>query len=245
MKNNGKPVRVDSFDLVPGRRLARKYTVGEMLGHGWEGEVYHVTEIATGIERAAKVFYPQRNIGNQAIKVYATKLNRLRACSIIIQYHNQDVFRYKRVEVPFLLSEYVRGEILSEFLKSQRGKRLQVFEALHLLKAVAQGIAEIHALGEYHGDLHSDNIIIRRKGLGFEVKVVDMYHWGKGTKSHRDDDLCALIRLFYDSLGGQRWYRSYGPEVREICCGLKRSLITKRFKSVGDLCRHLDHFSWE
>ena len=54
----------------------------------------------------------------------------------------------------------------------QRGRRLSPFEALHLLHALVRGVEEIHAVGEYHGDLHSDNIIVRRRGLGFEVKVV-------------------------------------------------------------------------
>ena len=85
---------LESFGLRPGRKLARKYVVGELLGQGWEGEVYHVTEAATGIERAAKFFYPKRNPGNRAINFYAKKLNKLRDCSILIQYHTQEAFRW-------------------------------------------------------------------------------------------------------------------------------------------------------
>ncbi len=45
---------VDSFDLTPGRKIAGKYEVLSLLGAGWEGEVYKIREIHTGIERAAK-----------------------------------------------------------------------------------------------------------------------------------------------------------------------------------------------
>ena len=31
---------------------------------------------------------------------------------------------------------------------------------------------------EYHGDLHDDNIIVRRHGLSFDLKLVDMFPWG-------------------------------------------------------------------
>jgi serine/threonine protein kinase len=175
---------LEGFSLVPGRRLAGKYLVGELLGKGWEGEVYHVTERATGIERAAKIFFPKRNPRNRSVNFYARKLNKLRDCSIIIQYHTQETFRFQKEDIPFLVSEYVEGELLSDLLKRQRGQRLQPFEALHMLYSLVRGVEEIHRAGEYHGDLHSENFIVNREGLGFRVKVVDMYHWGRPTAEH-------------------------------------------------------------
>ncbi len=235
---------IDTFALAPGRRLARKYIVGELLGKGWEGEVYHVTEIATGIERAAKIFFPKRNLGNRAIKQYARKLNKLRDCSIIIQYHTQESFRYRGQEIPFLVSEYVEGELLTEMLARQPGKRMHPFEALHLLYALAKGVEEIHRLGEYHGDLHSDNVIVNKVGLGFRVKVVDLYHWGRATAEHFQDDICFLVRILYDSVGGQRHYAKQPRQIKEICCGLRRSLIVERFRSVRALREHLETIEW-
>jgi serine/threonine protein kinase len=235
---------LDGFGLKRGRRLAGKYVVGDLLGQGWEGEVYLVTETATGIERAAKFFYPKRNPNNRSINFYARKLNKLRRCSIIIQYHTQETFRHRGIHLPFLVSEYVDGEILSEFVKRQRGRRLSPFEALHLLHALVRGVEEIHEVGEYHGDLHSDNIIVRRRGLGFEVKVVDMYHWGRSTPEHLRDDLCALIQILHETLGGARHYAKLAPEVKAICCGLKRSLIVRKFKSVTRLRTHLETLQW-
>lgn len=58
----------DSFNLQPGRILAKKYEVIAKLGAGWEGEVYRIRELNTGIERAAKLFFPDRNIKNKWIE---------------------------------------------------------------------------------------------------------------------------------------------------------------------------------
>ena len=45
--------KIESFDLQPGRMIGRHYEIVELLGSGWEGEVYKVRESTTRIERAA------------------------------------------------------------------------------------------------------------------------------------------------------------------------------------------------
>jgi len=166
-------------------------------------------------------------------------------CSILIQYHTQDSFRYRGHEIPFLVSEYVQGELLTDLLMRQRGKRLHPFEALHLFHALVVGIEEIHRYGEYHGDLHSDNIIVERHGLGFRTKVVDMFHWGRPRTEHFHDDICMLVRLLYDAVGGRRHYATQPTAIKSICCGLKRSLITKKFRSVARLRAHVESLEWK
>ena len=176
-KRSGKLV-VDSFDFKPGGVLANKYEVIAKLGEGWEGEVYLVRERITDIERAAKFFFPQRNPRNRAFRFYAKKLHKLRHCPILIQYLTQETIKYKDVQITFLVSDYVEGELLSDFLDRQPGKKLSAFQGLHLLHALASGIENIHHMREYHGDLHTDNIIIRRYGLSYDLKLLDMFHWG-------------------------------------------------------------------
>jgi len=83
---------IESFDLKPGRPLARKYEILSRLGAGWEGEVYRIREKNTGIERAAKLFFPHRNIRNRTAKNYARKLHKLRDCPIVIHYHTETSF---------------------------------------------------------------------------------------------------------------------------------------------------------
>ena len=53
-KNGDLKAVINAFDLTAGRKIAGKYEVLSLLGAGWEGEVYKIREIRTGIERAAK-----------------------------------------------------------------------------------------------------------------------------------------------------------------------------------------------
>jgi serine/threonine protein kinase len=225
--------------------LADKYEVISFLGGGWEGEVYLVRETNTGIEKAAKVFYPQHNWHSRATNFYARKLHKLRHCPIVIQYHAQEEILYRGIPIALLISEYVDGEFLSDFLKKQPGKRLTPFEGLHLLYALASGVETIHQAREYHGDLHDENIIVRRRGLSFDLKILDMYNWGAPSGENIRDDVCDLVRIFYDAVGGARLYSRQPDVVKEICCGLKRSLITKKFRTAGHLRQFLETMTWE
>ena len=120
---------IKNFDIKPGRLLARKYEVIRQLGRGWEGEVFLVRERHTAIERAVKLFYPQRNPGDRVSNCYARKLHKLRHCPIAIQYHAHDTISYKGMPITLLVSDFVEGELLSDFLQRQPGKRLIAFPA--------------------------------------------------------------------------------------------------------------------
>lgn len=240
----GSVQRVSSFDLAPGRMIARKYRVLSQLGAGWEGEVYKILEVNTKIERAAKIFFPQRNVRNKISKRNAQKLHKLRHCSILIQYHTEEVLIYKKMPVTVLISEYVEGQLLSKFVNSLPGKRMDPYQALHLLHSLVKGVEEIHLLNEYHGDLHTDNIIVNKFGLGFELKLVDLFHHVAPKNTTRQIDLVALIQIFHECMGGQKWYAKMPPPVKNICCGLKKSLILKKFRSASQLREYLEQMEW-
>ena len=199
----------------------------------------------TGIARTAKLFFPQRNPRDRTLKTYARKLHKLRQCPIVIHYHTMDTIDYHGREISVLISEYVEGELLSSFLKHQKGRRLNPFQALHLLHALTEGIEAIHAAREYHGDLHLDNIIVQRFGLGFELKLLDMFNWGAPSGENYRNDIIDLVRVFYDVLGGAKMYSRQPPEVKEICCGLKRSLILKKFRTANQLRNYIETMEWD
>ena len=133
---------------------------------------------------------------------------------------------------------------LYEEVEADRGATRQA-SLVVVLSAVAAGIGSIHHLREYHGDLHTDNIIVQRYGLGFNLKLVDMFRWGTPKQENIQDDVCNLIRIFYDAVGGARHYAKLPPEAKDICCGLKRSLILKKFRTAGHLQRYLETIQWE
>lgn len=237
--------KIDSFAFGTGDLLAGKYEVLDRLGRGWEGEVYHVKELVTGVERAAKFFFPKRNLRNRAVTYHARKLFKLRHCPILFQYVTLDEITFNGAEVKFMVSELVEGVLLSQFLRRQPGKRLTVFEALHFLHTLASGLEVIHAARDYHGDLHADNVIIQRRGIGFDVKVIDFYRWNAPTSENIREDLYDTIRIFYDVVGGKERYRHQPQVVKNICCGLKRSLIRSKFKTAGALRTYLETMEWE
>ena len=235
---------IERFNLQPGRTLARKYEVISLLGAGWEGEVYLVREISTGIERTAKLFFPQRNPNNKSIKFYAKKLHDLRHCPIVIHYSAQETITVQGQAVNFLISEYIEGELLSEFIKRQPGKRLTAYQGLHLLHSLASGLECVHAMGEYHGDLHMGNIIVQRFGLSFDLKLLDFYQWKAPRKENIRSDTVDMIHILYDAIGGKKHYSKQPQEIKSIINGLKQTLILKKFKTAGELKQYLELMEW-
>jgi len=116
---------------------------------------------------------------------------------------------------------------------------------LHVLHTLARGIAPIHARGEYHGDIHDDNIMIRRQGIGFDIKLLDFFDLGKPTRSKIHKDVLNLIEVFHIAVGGRELYSRQPKVVKDIIRGLKDSLILERFQSAGDIQRHLENLEWD
>lgn len=237
----GKPF----YNIAPGLTLGRHYYVVEFLGSGWEGEVYKVRERRTGILRAAKVFYDRARVGDAKLRRYANKLFKLRGCPIVTQYHHRDVARVGRRSVEIMVSDFVDGEMLSTYIERQRRKRLPVFESLHLLYDLAHGVEQVHQKGEYHGDIHSDNIMVKRRGLSFEVHLLDFFDLGRSTRDKIQYDVYDLIALFHEMIGGAEVYRTASPAVKRIVMGRKHSLIRRRFKNAGHLRVALENLEWD
>src|SRR5580698_2878296 len=111
--------KIKRFDFPAGRTIGGKYLIEDLLGSGWEGEVYSIVEKTTGIRRAAKFYYPHRDPTGKAAIAYARKLDALRHCPILLQYHHQEIAYVHKRKVIVVVSELVEGIKLSEFLHRQ------------------------------------------------------------------------------------------------------------------------------
>ena len=235
---------IKQFDLPENKVIGSRYMVVERLGSGFEGEVYKVVEILTRTERAIKLFYPKRNPKFKVSTRYAQKLAKLKDCPIVMDYLSHEIIKVKGQKVACLTCELIIGQPLSEFVNKQKAKRLGIFPAIHLLYSLSLGLEEIHLNGEYHGDLHVDNVIIVKFGMEFDIKIIDFHHWGDSKKDNREEDIIKLIRIFYDILGGPNRYKKLPKSIKYIINGLRRGLILEKFKTISHLRAHLETMDW-
>lgn len=233
------------FDLHPGRSLGSNYEIVEFLGGGYEGEVYKVEENRTGIIRAAKIFYTRKDAREVPILRYARKMFQLSTCPILIQYHHRDTARIRGETIEFMVSDFADGEMLSSYLARHRGKRLRVFEAMHLFYALAEGIEQIHLLGHYHGDIHSENVLVKRQGLGYRVKLLDFFDHGRSTRDKIQSDVFQMIDMLYEMIGGSDGYRKAPNNLKGIIKGRKWSLVQKKYQTAAHLRIALEKLEWD
>jgi tRNA A-37 threonylcarbamoyl transferase component Bud32 len=236
---------INSFDFEEGKILSNKYQVVNRLGKGWEGEVYLVKEIDTGIERAAKFFYPSRNLKNKTIRMYAKKLHKLRHCNSLVKYITRETLRYKSNTVSYVLSDFVEGESLETYLKDNYPKGMHFYQALHLFYAIVIAVEEIHLQKKYHGDLHTENIILQYSGLNYELKLIDVFHIGSYQYGSMQDDIYNLCQILYEIVGGKKRYKFQPEIVKKTCFGQKKTLIRKNFRNATQLRIHLENSIWE
>lgn len=235
----------DGFSLAEGRKLGSNYEVVRLLGRGTEGEVYQIRERDTGILRAAKLYYPHKHPKRDIATKHALKLNRLRHCPIVLQYHHMQLVTVRKLSVACLISELSEGQTLESWVKNHRGARLQPFVALCVLHALAVGLEEVHATGEYHSDIHAENILVQRLGVRFKLKLIDFYDWGRSSRAKQLEDVIQSVRLFRDIVTGTQSPAKLPEQVRWIISGGRRDRISARFPSMSALRQHLETFDWQ
>ena len=114
-----------------------------------------------------------------------------------------------------------------------------------MLYILAKGIAPIHARGEYHGDIHDDNIMIRRQGIAFEVKLLDFFDLGRPTRSKIHKDVLNLIQVFHTIVGGREHYARAAAGREGHHPRAEGFADPRPIPGAGDIQRHLETLEWE
>lgn len=239
------PAAPDPIHLVNGRKIGSRYEVQGLIGAGSEGSVYRVMDPATGIPRAAKIFRPGIDPSARRSSQHARKLNSLRHCPIVLQYLHSETVTVRGQKLTAMISELCEGVPLQVFIDHQPGKRLPPYMALHVLATLVDGLVEVHDAGEYHADVHTENILIQPRGVRFDLKLIDFYEWGRTTKSKQQQDTLDSVRVLYDMVGGRKHYAKSPEPVRHICAGLQHKRMLQRFPTLHALSAYLDTFTWD
>ncbi len=235
--------RIRSFDLPIGRTIGKSYRVEGYLGGGSEGEVYQICDQTTGIHRAAKLYYPHKDPKQRLTAHHARKLNQVRDCRLVLQFlHTQEV-QVNGYRTMAMISELCEGEPLQRWIERHRAARVSDFVALTVLHSLVSGLEQIHEAGQYHSDVHTENILIESRGVHFDLKLIDFYDWGKPTRAKMQQDILGAARVLYDMLGGRAYYQKALPESKYVCAGLRSDLILDRFPTASALRHYLETYT--
>jgi tetratricopeptide (TPR) repeat protein len=141
--------------LAPGRELAGRYRILELLGEGGMGVVYRARDLTLELDVALKILHPR--IAHDPAKL-AFFRNEVRVARMVT---HPNVCRLHDLEDArdgcFITMEYIAGEPLS--VRLSRG-RLELSDALRVLRDVASGLAAAHAAGVVHRDLKPSNVLL-------------------------------------------------------------------------------------
>ena len=164
--------------MSTGLRIGR-YELGERLGTGGFGVVYHARDTELGRELAIKVLRPEYQTQPDVV---ARFLKEARAAAKIDHPGIVTVFECGTISGSgtaqdgnaYIAMELLRGYSLQQHLE-QRG-RMPVADAILIARQVAAALAVAHASGIVHRDLKPDNVFLLPDQLvkgGFRIKILD------------------------------------------------------------------------
>jgi tetratricopeptide (TPR) repeat protein len=150
----------NSLLLQPGTVLGSRYQILEILGEGGMGAVYKARDIELDRIIALKVIRPELASNPEILQRFKQELILAR------QVTDRNVIRIfdlgEADGIRFITMEYVEGESLYQILRRQ-GK-VEVQEAVGIMKQMLRGLHAAHREGVIHRDLKPGNIMRDAQG---------------------------------------------------------------------------------
>ncbi len=220
--------------------VIENYKIISVLGEGGMGVVYKALDMKLERFVALKILSTQSANNPQFIERFkreARNQAKLNHPNIVPVFGFTDDHGILGIAM-----EYIEGDTLEKIIF--RKKRLEIVEALEILKQILQGVSYAHTKGFIHRDIKPSNIIINREGT---VKIMDfgisksMFDKGitkTGTKigtilymspeqiraeePTRQSDIYSIGITFYEMLIGKTPF-DFGTEYEIMEAHLKKN----------------------
>jgi eukaryotic-like serine/threonine-protein kinase len=153
------------------------YQLGELLGRGGMGEVYHATHRMLARPAAIKLIRPEMVGGSDpaTAQLAVTRFRReAEAAASLRSPHTVELYDFgvTNDQTLYFVMELLEGLNLESLVR--RHGPLPAGRAVHILRQVCASLEEAHVRGLVHRDIKPANIHVGRLGLVYDfVKVLD------------------------------------------------------------------------
>jgi serine/threonine protein kinase len=156
------------------RLLSERYLLEQRMAAGAMGIVFRALHLQIGSTVAVKLMQPESDelqVGLQRFHREAQILGQIKHPHAVLVM-DFGVERRDSGPLPFLVTEYLRGQPLSDRLRER--ERFSLEEAAPIVMQVCDAVEEAHEVGVIHRDLKPSNIYLEQLRDGTEiVKVLD------------------------------------------------------------------------
>jgi tRNA A-37 threonylcarbamoyl transferase component Bud32 len=165
---------------------ALNLSIGDEIGAGFYGTTYALCNPLDGCEKfVAKIeWYPFYSYGKILNEVQC----QLKVSNIGIAPHVYASWVCHKFlySVSYTIMEQIHGENLVKLYTNQPANDKRFFTNFKrkYYKKLAEAISKMHSVGVYHTDLHSNNIMVTKKG---QIKILD---YGMAVNEKDKDDMC-------------------------------------------------------
>ncbi|MEL6572516.1 MAG: protein kinase [Pseudomonadota bacterium] len=152
-----------------GTVINNNYKIMELLSIGGMGEVFLGENTFTGDPVAIKIVLRELAQDENITQLFRKEARVLCGLSdpAVVRYFN--FVRDENLDRYCLIMEFVDGMVLSDHVL--KVAPLDVETALVLLRRLAVGLAQVHAMGVVHRDLSPDNVILRDNAIDEAVLI--------------------------------------------------------------------------
>ena len=144
----------------------------EIVGIGGYGTVFRCRDTTTGDEVAVKALHAERSQFGVEGPFKEVLASRAINHPAVVRVHDCGYADPGKKERPYVFMEHFSGESLEELLR--REHKLTLADFLDVGKQVAEGMAAAHKANVLHRDLKPGNLLVRREGSRWRVKIVDL-----------------------------------------------------------------------